>query len=81
MKKLFTDHPDSVGESYLQHLLTALCFSGELLIAAAACLVHALFPFLFVKTGSRKITGLYQKMVAHRDRRTDLSTGNVMSRG
>ena len=66
MKKLFTEHPASVGESYFQHLLMALSFSGTLMLAALACLAHAILPFAFVSTGSRKISSLYQKMVAHR---------------
>jgi len=81
MKRLFTDHPASVGENYLEHLLAAMCFSLELLIAALVCLVHALLPFLFVKTGSRRITSLYEKMVTNRDRRSGLSDNNAISRG
>ena len=33
-----------------------------------ACLLHALLPFLFVKTGSRIITELHDRMVANRAR-------------
>ena len=80
MKKLFNDHPASVGENYLQHLITALSFSVELLLAALACLVHALLPFLFVKTGSQRIISLYEKMVSHRDRRAILSTDKILNR-
>ena len=79
MKKLFTDHPASVGENYLEHLMTALSFSGELLVASLACLVHALLPFLFVKAGSQRITCLHEKMVSHRDRRVDVSADKVLS--
>ena len=78
MKKLFTDHPASVGENYLEHLFAALSFSGGLLMAALVCLVHALFPFLFVKTGSRRITGLYEQMVAQRDRRSIAANDNII---
>ncbi len=76
MKKLFTDHPASVGENYFEHLFAALSFSGGLLIAALVCLVHALLPFLFVKTGSLRITGLYEQMVSHRDRRSMVANDN-----
>ncbi len=81
MKNLFTYHPASVGENYLQHLKTALGFSVDLLLAALVCLVHALMPFLFVKTGSMKIDALYQRMVTHRDQRTGLATDGQTSRG
>ncbi len=81
MKKLFTDHPASVGENYLEHLIAAMSFSFALLIAALVCLVHALLPFLFVKTGSQRVIALYEKMVTNRDRRPDLPVDNVIDRG
>jgi hypothetical protein len=62
----FFDHPESVGESYLQHLSKASRFAARLAWAGLACLLHGLFPFLFVKTGSRIITQLHDSMVIHR---------------
>ena len=67
-KRLFTEHPASVGESYGEHLLVAGRFGGRLLLAGLACLVHALLPFLFVKTGSNAIRALHEEMVSHRRR-------------
>jgi len=64
--KLFTEHPASVNESYFEHLCSALSFTGTMLIATLACLVHALLPFLCVTTGSRKITQLHDRMVSNR---------------
>jgi len=78
MKKLFTDHPASVGENYFEHLFAAARFSGGLLLAALACLVHALLPFLFIKTASRLVTGLYQRMVTQRDRRSALPSNTLL---
>jgi hypothetical protein len=66
VQRLFTEHPASVGETYWGHLLRAAGFGGRMLLAGAACLVHAIFPFLFVKTGSRAITGLHAAMVSSR---------------
>lgn len=62
----FTAHPQSVGETYVQHAAMASGFGFRLLLAGMACLVHAVLPFLFVKTGSSMIADLYQRMVAHR---------------
>ncbi len=70
MKKLFTNHPASVGENYFEHLFAAGRFCSGLLLAALACLVHALLPFLFIKTASRLVTDLHQHMVSQRDRRS-----------
>ena len=68
MKSLFSDHPSSVGESYLMHMLQAVRFSGRLLLAGVACLIHAVLPFLFVKTASGTIAELYDRMVSNRAR-------------
>ena len=69
IKALFTEHPASVGETYLEHMGVAASVGGRLLAAAGACLVHALFPFLFEKTGSRMISELYSRTVVNRDAR------------
>jgi hypothetical protein len=66
IQRLFNEHPASVGESYWGHLLRASWFGGRMLFGAGACFIHAVFPFLFVKTGSRTITQLHSAMVTHR---------------
>ncbi len=68
VQRLFTDHPASVGETYWQHLGAAWGFSWRMMLASLACLVHALLPFLFEKTGSRAITQLHDRMVVNRHR-------------
>jgi hypothetical protein len=65
----FTEHPASVGENYWQHMAASLSFAGAMLLGAGAALVHAVFPFLLVKTASRVVTRLHARMVTHRDRR------------
>lgn len=62
----FTQHPAEVGESYWQHQRMALGFAVELFAAGFAALVHAFLPFLFVKTGSKAITRLHERMVINR---------------
>jgi hypothetical protein len=39
-----------------------------MVFAGRACLVHALLPFLFVRTGSDCICRLHERMVARRRR-------------
>ena len=68
MLKLFTRHPASVGESYPQHLCSAAGFAGSLLLAAAACAMHAVLPFLFEQTASARISALHDRMVNNRVR-------------
>ena len=69
IRRLFTEHPASVGETYGQHLAMASGFSLRMLAGAAVCFVHAVLPFLFVRTGSAIICGLHERMVTHRRRR------------
>ncbi|MET0273449.1 MAG: putative sulfate exporter family transporter [Phenylobacterium sp.] len=66
--RAFTAHPATVGESYFGHLCSAWGFAFSMFAGAMACLVHGLFPFLFVRTGSATITNLHQRMVAGRHR-------------
>jgi hypothetical protein len=68
LARAFSEHPQSVGETYLQHLGTAMRFSGALAVAALACLVHGLLPFLFVSTGSRQVRRLHDAMITRRRR-------------
>lgn len=66
MKRLFTEHPASVGESYTEHMAMAGGFGGRMILAGLACLVHAVLPFLFVRTGSAAVAELHDRMVANR---------------
>ena len=68
LKALFCDHPASVDETYTEHMAAAGGFALRLLVAAFVCLVHAVLPFLFVKTGSTMIEELHDRMVANRRR-------------
>lgn len=69
LKRLFTEHPASVDETYGEHMVAAAGFSVHMLLGSLACLVHALLPFLFVRTGSRIIDRLHDRMVVNRNRK------------
>jgi hypothetical protein len=62
----FTEHPASVGENYFAHLRHALGFSVSMLKGSLAVFVHAIFPFLFARTGSGIIASLHTRMITHR---------------
>jgi len=62
--RLFLDHPRSVGESYGEHAAVAARFGAVLMIAGAACIVHAVVPALFPRTASGAIKRLYGEMRA-----------------
>ncbi|MFL5192879.1 DUF6356 family protein [Microvirga tunisiensis] len=63
LKQFFTEHPESVGESYLEHMNVALSFAVPLLAAGLAALIHAFLPFLFLTTASRTVKQLHARMV------------------
>jgi len=59
--RLFTNHPQTVGETYFGHMAFAAWFASRLALAAGAALVHALLPFLFETTASRIVRELYER--------------------
>lgn len=68
MKRLFTEHPASVGETYAQHMRSAFGFAATMFVASLACFLHGLLPWTFRTTGSRAICELHERMVRHRHR-------------
>ena len=80
LNRLFTEHPESVGESYGEHLVRATCFGGRMVMAGVACMLHALLPFVFVRTGSVAIEELNAQMQATK-RRGRLASDQLASAG
>lgn len=66
LKTLFTEHPSDVGESYVEHMGVAATFGWRMVLGGLACLVHAVLPFLFVRTASRTIGELHGRMTSGR---------------
>ena len=60
---LFTAHPQSVDEGYLEHMRFAATFGFWLALAAGAAFVHAILPFACEKTASNIIKRLHAKIV------------------
>ena len=60
IKKLFTDHPIEMGESYIEHFICASMYGVRMVFAGFAAIIHSIFPFLFQTTASdlaKAITG------------------------
>ena len=62
--RIFLSHPRSVGESYGEHAATAARFGFAMIVGGAACVVHAVLPFLFARTASDTVKRLYAQMKA-----------------
>jgi len=54
----FTSHPASVGETYGEHCVFAFGFGARMMVGGVAAMLHAVFPFLCVTTGSRTLDEL-----------------------
>ena len=62
LKSLFSEHPKSVNETYLEHLMFATGIGLRMLVGGIACIMHGLLPFLFERTGSKCISDLHQRL-------------------
>jgi hypothetical protein len=63
MKNIFTKHPNSINETYFQHLKFAGLFGLQMLTGAITCILHAIFPFVFEKTGSNILLKMTREFV------------------
>ena len=77
MRKMFIEHPETVGETYFQHLHSASYFGVRMLVGAFCCFVHALLPFMFEKNASKIIIGLHDRMVANRHRASETQSSDA----
>ena len=64
LDRWFLAHPATVDETYFQHMRFALGFCFWLAVAAAAALIHAIFPALCESTASRILRKLTDRMNA-----------------
>ena len=65
-RRLFTEHPASVGESYVEHFGVAARFGGIMIFGGLGAIVHAVVPGLCTTTGSDTVARLHAEMVAKR---------------
>ena len=62
MIRFMTEHPSSVGERYLEHLVFATRFGASMIVGGLACCVHGVLPFLCTSTGSRTVLALHGRI-------------------
>ena len=65
-RSLFTEHPASVDETYLEHFGSAIYFGTKMIVAGVACVVHGVVPAVFVTRGSDTVRALHERMVLNR---------------
>ncbi len=66
MRVDFVEHPRSVGQSYVGHMKTAASSGLELLAGGAACLVHAVLPFLFATSATAAVARVQHRLTQRR---------------
>ena len=77
-KKLFIDHPRTVDETYIEHLLFAGGFGLKMLWGGLGAVVHAIIPGLCITAGSDMITTLNKTIVDQREKKRE-ATGEAQS--
>ncbi len=65
-RRLFLDHPATVGESYAEHFGVAGRFGVTMIAGGLGALVHAVIPALCKTRGSDTVRELHRQMVAKR---------------
>ena len=59
MRRLFLDHPRSLGMSWAGHGAGAVKIGAELIGAGCAAIVHAVVPGWFTETAGKAVTRIY----------------------
>jgi hypothetical protein len=70
-KRLFLDHPASVGESFRQHFGVATRFGFILLWGGMRAVLHGFIPALCKTSGSDTVIRLHNELVAKRNATRD----------
>jgi len=65
MLKKFTEHPNTQGETYFQHMRGAWKIIHLLKVLELKCAIHSVFPFMYTDAVSAKIKCL-QKMTTRK---------------
>ena len=58
VKDVITKHLRDVDETYFEHMYHALGYTLTFALLTVTTLIHSVIPFLFVETGSKKISEL-----------------------
>ena len=66
--RMFTEHPKAIGMSYAEHGAGAVRIGLTMIGGGIVCLIHALVPGLFTKTGGDIIAKLNEECHGRRDR-------------
>jgi Family of unknown function (DUF6356) len=78
IRRIFLDHPKTVGESYWEHFGVATGFGGAMIVGGVKAVLHGFFPNVFQTAGSDTVRNLHailvEKRSAKRDAITEMNT-------
>ena len=66
IRRLFVEHPQSLGMTWAAHGIGAVKIGAELIGAGTAVLVHAVVPGWFTETGGKTVTRIYDHIQARK---------------
>lgn len=70
-KKIFIEHPQSIGETYFQHMKCAITMAYKTFIISLILLIHAIFPHLYQDEASERIKKLNKEIQIRKGCRCD----------
>lgn len=62
MKNIFTNHPNSIGETYFQHFLKSMSFGIKLIFIGFRAFIHAVLPWCYEYSVSDYVYKLNQTL-------------------
>ena len=79
-RRLFTEHPASVNETYFQHFASAMSFGLRMVWGGIVCMVHAFIPAVYCTRASGIIGELHDRMIVNRSRLSPQESGTEQRR-
>jgi len=74
MKNPFTEHPNSVGETYFEHMWKAFMYILKFQLLSIFIYIHAILPFLFEHTTSDEIEKINKELQGRKNSGTKNNT-------
>ena len=66
LRRLFVDHPRSLGMGWAGHGAGAVKIGAELIGAGCAAIIHAIVPGWFTETAGKTVTRIYDHIQARK---------------
>lgn len=74
MLKLFTEHPESLGMTYYEHMVGSLHYSYLFLVGSIKAGIHAILPFLYETSTTELVQSVRTHLDASRIKRKQINT-------